>query len=122
MPPTALQAAAAKGTREIQVISADGRMRRAKASRRQPRRAPKKVEAAPVTPARSKQAQVIAMLKRKGGATVAQIAFAMDWQRHTVRGMISGALRRKLGLKIKTTRTRNTGPNARGGETVYRIA
>ncbi len=48
----------------------------------------------------SKQARMIAMLKRPEGATIEQIAEAMDWQRHTCRGAISGALKKKLGLTI----------------------
>src|SRR3954470_4977336 len=38
----------------------------------------------------SKQGAVIAMLRRPEGATVDEIANAMLWQRHTVRGLFSG--------------------------------
>ena len=34
------------------------------------------------------------------GATVEQIAAATGWQHHTIRGAISGALKKKLGLTI----------------------
>jgi hypothetical protein len=40
----------------------------------------------------SKQAAVIAMLQRPEGATVEEVASAMGWQRHTVRGLFSGRL------------------------------
>src|SRR5215813_6320678 len=40
----------------------------------------------------SKQAAVIAMLQRPEGATVEEVASAMGWQRHTVRGLFSGTL------------------------------
>ncbi len=43
---------------------------------------------------------MIAMLKRPEGATVEQIAEAMGWARHTVRGPMAGALKKKLGLTI----------------------
>ena len=62
----------------------------------------------------SKQAQVIAMLKRPDGATVAQICEATGWQQHTVRGTFAGAFKKKLGLDINSTKEA-------GGERVYRI-
>jgi hypothetical protein len=78
----------------------------------------------PTPGARTKQALMIEMLKRPEGATVEQIAAATGWQHHTIRGAISGALRRKLGLIVETIRTRAVGPNmtgAKGRSTVYRI-
>jgi hypothetical protein len=72
----------------------------------------------------TKQAQMIEMLKRPEGATVEQIAAATSWQHHTIRGAISGALKKKLGLTVEATRTREVGPNrtgAKGSSTVYRI-
>jgi hypothetical protein len=62
----------------------------------------------------SKQAQMIAMLKRPEGATIEQIAEAMGWRRHTCRGAISGALKKKLGLTI-------TSEKVDSGSRVYRI-
>ena len=49
---------------------------------------------------RSKQDAVIAMLQRPEGATVDEVASAMSWQRHTVRGLFSGTLKKKLGLTL----------------------
>jgi hypothetical protein len=72
----------------------------------------------------TKQAQMIEMLKRPEGATIEQIAAATGWQHHTIRGAISGALKKKLGLTVEATRTREVGPNktgAKGSATVYRI-
>jgi hypothetical protein len=72
----------------------------------------------------TKQARMIEMLKRPDGATVEQIAAATGWQHHTIRGAISGALKKKLGLTVEATRTREVGPNktgAKGSSTVYRI-
>ena len=62
----------------------------------------------------SKQAQVIAMLRRPVGATIEAIAAATGWQRHTVRGLISGTLKKKLGLALVAEKR---GDGAR----VYRI-
>jgi hypothetical protein len=52
-------------------------------------------------PARaSKQAAVIAMLRRPEGATVEEVRTATGWQPHTVRGLFSGALKKKLNLNV----------------------
>jgi hypothetical protein len=78
----------------------------------------------PTPRAGTKQARMIEMLKRPEGATVEQIAAATGWQHHTIRGAISGALKKKLRLTIEATRTREVGPNktgAKGSSTVYRI-
>src|SRR6516165_3664891 len=48
----------------------------------------------------SKQDEVIAMLQRPEGATVDEVSSATGWQRHTVRGVFSGTLKKKLGLTI----------------------
>ena len=72
----------------------------------------------------TKQALMIELLKRPEGATVEQIAAATGWQHHTIRGAISGALKKKLGLTVEATRTREVGPNktgAKGSTTIYRI-
>ena len=62
----------------------------------------------------SKQDAVIAMLRRREGATVDEVASATGWQRHTVRGVFSGTLKKKLGLTLAS------GQEERGR--VYRIA
>lgn len=62
----------------------------------------------------SKQAQLVEMLKRPEGATIAEVVKAMNWQAHTVRGAIAGALKKKLGLKIESDKD-----DARGR--VYRV-
>ena len=63
----------------------------------------------------SKQAQVIAMLKRPAGATISQICEVTGWQQHTVRGTFAGAFKKKLGLEITSTKEA-------GGERIYRVA
>ena len=65
--------------------------------------------------AESKQSQLIAMLKQPDGATIVEIAKALDWQPHTVRGAIAGALKKKLGLNVESEKVDDRGR-------VYRIA
>ena len=48
----------------------------------------------------SKQAQVIDLFRRAEGATVAEVIAATGWQPHTVRGIVSGTLKKKLGLTV----------------------
>ncbi len=62
----------------------------------------------------TKQAQIIALLQRPEGASIAEIVEATSWQPHTARGMISGALKKKLGLRI-------TSAAEEGRGTVHRI-
>jgi hypothetical protein len=52
------------------------------------------------TRAITKQDQVIAMLRQPKGATIDDIVGVTKWQRHTVRGMIAGALKKRLGLRV----------------------
>jgi hypothetical protein len=79
-------------------------------------RAPVPPSAAPARKTRdnSKQAQLIAMLKRSEGATIDEIVAAFGWQAHTVRGAIAGALKKKLGLDV-------TSEKVDGRGRVYRI-
>ena len=62
----------------------------------------------------TKQAQIIAMLRRPEGVTVAEMVEATSWQAHTARGAISGALKKKLGLPI-------TAEKVEGRGTVYKL-
>ena len=58
----------------------------------------------------SKQAQLIAMLRRIKGATIDEIAEVLEWQPHTVRGAIAGALKKKLGLTIVSEKSELSPP------------
>ena len=61
----------------------------------------------------SKTSRVIALLRRPQGATLQAIVKATGWQTHSVRGFISGQLKKKLGLKVRSVK--------REGKRVYSI-
>jgi hypothetical protein len=63
----------------------------------------------------TKQAVLIAQMQRKEGATIDELVRATGWQAHSVRGAISGALKKKLGLAV-------TSEKIEGRGRVYRIA
>lgn len=62
----------------------------------------------------TKQEKLITLLRRKEGATIEQIARALAWQRHTVHGVLSGTVRKRLGLNV-------VGADNADGTRVYRI-
>ncbi len=76
-----------------------------RAAPRQPRRS--------VGRTNSKAAQVIALLRQPAGASLKSVMQATGWQAHSVRGFISGHLRKKLGLRVKSFQ--------RNGERVYSL-
>ena len=55
----------------------------------------------------TKQAKLIGMLEN--GATVDEIAAATGWQKHTVRGAMAGALKKRLGLTITSEKVEGRG-------------
>ena len=63
----------------------------------------------------TKQAQLIAMLRRAEGATIDEIVAAIGWRTHTVRGAFAGALKKRLGLNV-------TSKKVEGSKRVCRIA
>ena len=61
----------------------------------------------------SKQARVIAMLQSPAGATIATMMKATGWQQHSVRGFLAGVVRKRLKLKLGSTKV--------DGNRVYQI-
>ncbi len=57
----------------------------------------------------TKQAQLIAMLQAPEGASIAEIAEATGWQHHSIRGAISGSLKKKLGLEVTSEKVAERG-------------
>ena len=65
-------------------------------------------------PRQTKQQIMIDLLRRPEGAGIEEITAATGWQSHTVRGAMSGALKKKLGLEITSKKVEGLGR-------VYRI-
>ncbi len=57
----------------------------------------------------TKQATLIAMLRAPDGATIDEIVAATNWAAHTIRGAMSGALKKKLGLTITSEKVDGRG-------------
>jgi hypothetical protein len=68
----------------------------------------------PTPRAGTKQAMLIALLQAPDGATMDEIVAATGWLAHTARGAMSGALGKKLGLVVTSTKEDDRGR-------VYRI-
>ncbi len=62
----------------------------------------------------SKQSLLINLLKRTDGASINELRLALGWQDHSIRGAISGAIKKKLGFAVISEKTAERGR-------VYRI-
>jgi len=76
-------------------------------------RAPPPAEVARSATPKGKLGVMVALLQDAGGATVEAMAAATGWQNHSVRGAMSGALKKKLGLNIVSEKL--------DGARIYRI-
>jgi hypothetical protein len=75
-----------------------------------------KKPAPPATEARegSKKATILELLRRPKGATLTEIAKVTHWQNHSIRGFLSGTLRKKMGLTVESTKNQ-------AGDRTYRL-
>ncbi len=69
----------------------------------------------PVARDGSKKAAVLALIRRPNGATLAELMEATGWQAHSLRGFLSGAVGKKMGLTVESFK-------APQGERAYRIS
>jgi len=84
----------------------------------------KKASAAKKTPTRAKEAgaardgskaaKVLALLKRPDGVTLKELIKATGWQPHSIRGFLSGAIGKRMGLTVESAK-------AEGGERTYSV-
>ena len=109
---------AAKGKKK-----ATGAARSAKAPGKPESKAEPKPKTAKKTPKAAKTPRsakigkgdkIIELMQRKGGATLAEMQNASDWQAHSVRGFLSGIVRKKMGLTVVAVKPE-------GGERTYAI-
>ena len=66
------------------------------------------IDITPIEP-QTKVTTLIAMLRREGGATIDEMAEATAWKVHSVRGALSGILKKKLGLEIASEKIEDRG-------------
>ena len=95
--PAAPETAAATETATTAPKAAKGAPKKTKATK-----AARTKGGAPTAREGSKKAIVLELIRRKDGATLAEIAKATDWLAHSIRGFISGVLTKKMGLKIES--------------------
>lgn len=65
--------------------------------------------------AMTKAQQIVGLLRRPSGASIPELTKATDWQAHSIRGFLSGTIRKKMGLEIASSITE-------GKDRRYRIA
>jgi Protein of unknown function (DUF3489) len=62
----------------------------------------------------SKGAQILTLIRRPKGATLAELAKLTGWQNHSIRGFLSGTVGKKMGLAVESTKRED-------GERVYSL-
>lgn len=62
----------------------------------------------------TKTAKILRLLKRPGGASLAELTKATGWQAHSVRGFLSGAIKAKMGIKVTSAKRED-------GQRAYRV-
>jgi hypothetical protein len=71
-------------------------------------------KSSPAAKKESKAGKVIRLLKRTEGASLKELMKATGWQAHSVRGYLSGTLRKKMALRVALVAREN-------GEGAYRV-
>jgi len=67
----------------------------------------------PKAPKNTKTARILALLQRPNGATLETLMKATGWQAHSVRGFLSGQLRKRMHLRLKSSK--------QNGDRVYKL-
>jgi len=110
--------------KQVSDNAAEGRVPKTRATKRRApaATAPKagkkpKIHSKPPAAARrgTKTAKILALLRRPAGASLSELRKATGWQAHSVRGFLSGAVKKKMGLHIDSVARDD-------GERVYRVA
>ena len=87
---------------------------RVRVSRKRSKTIAKKKGTAPASQSGTKTAKILHLLKRSGGASLAELMKATGWQAHSVRGFLSGVVKGKMRLKLASLKRDN-------GERAYRM-
>jgi len=70
-----------------------------------------KIAARPI----SKHDQILSLLRRKQGVSFGEMQKISGWQQHSVRGFLSGTVKKRLGLNLQSFKSKN-------GERRYAVA
>jgi hypothetical protein len=83
-------------------MTADTNTKQARAKKKAPARKAAKSKKTPTKD--SKTAVVLSLLRRKQGVTMPELVEATGWQVHSVRGFLSGTIRKKMGLAVESSK------------------
>jgi hypothetical protein len=101
IPQEQIKTASAKATTKPRVAKRTAHVAPSKA-----KPARKATSAKEATPARrgTKTAKILDLLKRPGGVTLKELIKATGWQAHSVRGFLSGAIGKKMGICVESSK------------------
>jgi len=95
------------GARRAHVASKKAKSGKKASSAKKAPKGPKREENGDSARAGSKAAAILELLKRPGGATSQELMKATGWQPHSVRGFLSGTIRKKMALTVTSTKGEN---------------
>ena len=75
---------------------------------------PARAKQAATPRAESKGAQILTLIRRPKGATLAELTKLTGWQNHSIRGYLSGTVGKKMGLTVESAKRED-------GERVYSV-
>ena len=78
------------------------------------KKAPKRAGKAEGARDGSKASKILELLKQEGGATLESLMKATGWRAHSVRGFLSGTIRKKMGVEVTSAKTEK-------GERTYQV-